>query len=273
MGAVMICRAAPDLLAEYLLMRDLRPDTERFYRRTVAVFDGWARGQAMTPETVSQFLRDKQRAGASPYYLRSLRSGLRALLNFAGHREPIRGVRLPPLDNATWQPGDVCRLVSVVPAVLYKRQCYWATIIPAAWYTGLSQCDLWRLDRTHVDAAGVLRLRRSKTGRLVVCRPPAAILDVLQHSDGPPWKLQTSPEYFRREFARIVSAAGLVGTFKTLRRSAGTDAERNHPGRGHELLANSRRVFEWHYLDSSLESDPIGPRLLDDAPPLPPEVA
>jgi integrase len=266
----MICRVH-DVLSEYLLLRDLRPDTERFYRRTVSVFDGWSCGREMTPSSVSEFLRDKQRGGASPYYLRSLRSGLRALLNFEGHAEKIRSVKLPPLDNATWQPSDVPRLIAAVPLALSRRVDYWQTIIPAAWYTGLSQCDLWRLDRSHVDAAGVVRMRRSKTGRLAVCRPPATILDVLRSSESPPWRLQTSPEYFRREFALIVRAAGLAGTFKTIRKSAGTDAERLHPGRGHELLANSRRVFEWHYLDSRLEVEPIGPRLLD-SPPLPPQL-
>lgn len=271
MGPEVICRA-PTLLDEYLLLRDLKPQTEAFYRRAVSVFESWAQGRNMTPASVSEFLRDKQRAGASPYYLRSLRSGLRALINHAGYTEKIRGVKLPPLENATWNPSDVPLIIAAVPVALSRRIDYWQTIIPAAWYTGLSQCDLWRVDRTHLDAKGVLRIRRSKTGRLVVCRPPSLVLDVLRDAKSPPWRLQTSAEYFRREFASIVRAAGLVGTFKTLRKSAGTDAERLHPGRGHELLGNSRRIFEWHYLDSRLEVDPIGPRILDDAPPLPPEV-
>lgn len=254
----MICRA-PDCLNSYLLLRDLRPETERYYRRTVAVFNDWADGREMSPETVSEFLRDKQRGGASPYYLRSLRSGLRALLNHAGQTGPVRSVKLPHLENDTWQASDIPLLIAAVASVMRRRVDYWETIIPAAWYTGLSQGDLWRLDRSHVDSAGVLRIRRSRTGALAVCRPPSSVVDVLRYSTSPPWALQTSAEWFRREFALIVRHAGLAGTFKKLRKSAGTDAERLHPGRGHELLANSRRVFEWHYLDAKLESQPIGP--------------
>lgn len=46
----------------------------------------------------------------------------------------------------------------------------------------------------------------------------------------------------------VVAAAGLVGTFKTLRKTSGTQAE-ILTGRGHEHLANTRGIFEKHYLD------------------------
>jgi hypothetical protein len=86
-------------------------------------------------------------------------------------------------------------------------------------------------------------------------------------------------EHFRVEFAKIVKAAGLVGTFKKLRKSSGSRAEQLNAGSGHVHLGNSRRVFEQHYLGSdAIDVQPVRlPQIITTLPdkhgdaPLPPE--
>ena len=71
---------------------------------------------------------------------------------------------------------------------------------------------------------------------------PPELIDESSCGDAPFWKPQTGGEHFRTEFARIVKAAGLVGTFKKLGKSSGTMADEMQPGRGHVHLGDTRRV-------------------------------
>jgi integrase len=135
---------------------------------------------------------------------------------------------------------------------------FWKTIIPAAWYTGLSFCDLLRVERSNILPGGVLVIERSKTKkRVVVWLPPELTRQLHQRFPGRLWVLTTSQEYFRRQFKKIAAAAGLTGSFKKLRKSSGTAIEILHPGRGHEHLGNTRQVFEQHYL--SVAAMPLKP--------------
>jgi hypothetical protein len=108
---------------------------------------------------------------------------------------------------------------------------------------------------------GTLEIARSKTGRLAFVAVPREVLDsVRPYRDGRCWPLLTSREWFRRTFAKIVKRAGLFGTFPKLRKSSGTYAELLNPGRGHEHLANSRKIFETHYLSRRhIPKSPLSP--------------
>jgi len=253
-------------LESYLLERDIREVTEAYYRRVVSVFLRWATQQteslAFNSTTVSRFLRDQQIAGKSSYYRRSLRSGLVALLRHAGDTRRVRTVKLDELERATWSTTEVCRLIAASRHYQHRDETYWATLIEAAYYSGLSQVDLERLTRSHFDERGVVVLRRSRTGKRAVAYVPPTVLDQ-RPTEGLLWKRPYSAEMFRRHFARIVNAAGLTGTFKRLRKSSGTGVEQLHPGRGHEHLANERDIFERHYLSREYVRSPLRPPPLD----------
>lgn len=253
--------SAQDVLDEYLLYNDLEATTEKYYRRVVSAYTAWSLNHhersPFTPRNASAFLRDKQAAGVSPWYLKSLRGGLRALLNFSGQEEKLRRVKVTPLDPEAWSASDVAKLIEQVPRVImahkltdaaHDRRWYWRTVIPAAWYTGLSQGDLFALDRFRIEADGRIILNRSRTGKEAIVWIPPELIEAIGNRTGMIWRPRTSPEYFRREFERITTAAGLSGTFKKLRKSSGTAAEIANPGHGHEHLANTRKVFEQHYL-------------------------
>lgn len=251
------------LLKDYVLTHDLEPTSEKYYRTTVRVFCGWLGQQKtrarFTPKLVSEFLHAKQLDGCSSHYRKSLRSGLRALLNHDLQHEPIRTVKLDPLSPEAWVDEEVAQLVAAVALAVMpnrktpeaiERRWFWRTIIPMAWHSGLERMDLVnRFRREQVPLDGVIRVRRHKTKNLVVARLPETLrLEIHARQPGPVWPFEPSEEFFRRQFGKIVAKAGLVGTFKKLRKSSGTAAEILRPGRGHEHLANSRKIFEAHYL-------------------------
>ena len=233
------------VLESYLLARELKPSSERWYRAVAGIFQRQC-GE-LTAENVSRFLVSLQSAGRSSDYRKSLRNCLVALLRFHGDCGKVRPVKLTTLHHVVWTREEISALLQAVPAVMRGKsdQTYWRTLIEAAYWSGLSQCDLHKLERRHVAQDGTVRGERCKTGKAFLTYIPAEL--VAHVASGPIWPLRTSGEYFRRTFRRIVAAAGLRGTFKTLRKSSGTSVERLHPGQGHRHLANSRAIFERHY--------------------------
>lgn len=235
------------VLEAYLLSRELKPNSERWYREVASLFSQWLREESFTAESISLFLAEKQRSGLSSYYRKSLRNGLVALLRFHGDGGRVRPVKLTTLAHETWTRAEIGRLIRAVDAVIADAadRTYWRTLIAAGYWSGLSECDLHKVEKRHVETDGTIRGERSKTGKpFLTYIPPDLVAHVEQ---GPVWPLQTSGEYFRRLFGKMVAGAGLKGTFKTLRKSSGTSVERLYPGQGHRHLANSRAIFERHY--------------------------
>jgi hypothetical protein len=238
------------VLESYLLSRELKPSSERWYREVASLLLHWAGGDSadlLTAQNVSKFLAAQQTAGRSGDYRKSLRNGLVALLRFHGDCGRVRPVKLTPLRHVAWTKTEISSLLRSVDAVIAGEsdRRYFRTLIEAAYWSGLSQCDLHNLQRRQVDADGAVRGERCKTGKpFLTYIPPELVCHV---SSGAIWPLRTSREYFRRVFRKIVEHAGLRGSFKTLRKSSGTSVERLYPGRGHQHLANSRAIFERHY--------------------------
>lgn len=238
-------------LESHLLKADLTGETENWYRTIVGVFIRWNGGDAeLVAETVSRFLKAKQEAGRSSHYCRSLRNGLLAVLGESIDSRQVRSVKAVKLDPNSWSVGDVAKLVECSGVLAAYKRSYYRSIILAGYHTGLAQNDLARLTRGDFGQDGTLLFRRAKTGASVVAwMPPSLILEL--PAEGPIFPRRWSGEQFRKDFRRIVQAAGLKGTFKILRKTSGTQAELL-TGRGHEHLANSRRVFEAHYLDRKI---------------------
>lgn len=256
------------VLSAYLLQNDLAETTIEYYRKSAQVFRNWSAASGeldFSAESVSRFLLAKQEAGKSSHYRGSLRNALRALLRFAGCTGKLRQVRLGTLTPTAWTPAEIARLVDACDHMPEASRAYWQTLIAAAWYTGLSQADLHRVRLDDFAADGTLEIARRKTGRIAfVLIPRETLAAVSPYRDGRCWPLLTSREWFRRTFAKIVKRAGLFGTFPKIRKSSGTYAELLNPGRGHEHLANSRKVFETNYLARRhVAKAPLSP------PPLP----
>lgn len=237
------------ILEAYVLSRDVRPSTAEFYRRQFSVFRAWLtlRGLTdITETTISRFLADKQADGKSSYYRKSLRNGLKAVIGDELDWRKIRPVKLDRLEVQAFTRHEVGLLIrAVLVAMPPKKRPFWRLLIPVAYHTGLAQCDLHRLERKHIDADGVCRFTRSKTGTESVTWLPPYLVEQL--GDGQLFPPYASNEQFRRDFQAICRQAGVKGTFKMLRKTSGTEAERIAPGEGHAHLANTRKVFEKHY--------------------------
>lgn len=264
-----------ELLENYVLYHDIEGSTADWYRRVGRVMTSWhgrpVRAAEFTGELISRLLLDKKRAGNSDYYLRSLRSGLVAILRDArgsGPVERVRSVRTGPLKPGAWTAAEVERLLAAIPRAVADDdgQWYWTVVIALAYYTGFDRCDVQRITRADIRNDGLIPFFRSKTGRPALVAIPAELLGYIDQRapvKGAVVPLRTSPEYFRRVFKRIVAAAGLKGTFKKIRKTSGTLVESEQEGRGHVHLANTRSIFERHYQAREL---------LDLKPTMPPKI-
>lgn len=268
LGRGMVMAHIDRLLRSYIVEHDIRETTVNYYHRIVSVYKSWCASKRrrfiFTARTVSQFLYEMQQEGKTAYYRRSLRNGLIALLRFYGDDGSVRPVKIYQLELHAWFPHEVARLVACscgVPPV--ADESYWPTIIQAAYYTGLAQSDLERLERRNVSQAGVTVIRRSRTGKRSITWMPSELL-ITRPSTGPLWPRDVSAETFRKRFKRIVTAADLRGTFKTLRKTSGTEFDLLYPGKGHEHLANTRAVFDRHYNAQRISSPPFRLPLLPD---------
>jgi len=253
----MLATVLSQALENYLLFHDLAPGTAAWYRRVVSVFRTWAGGDPLLAdfngEQISRLLRDKKAAGRSPFYVKSLRGGLVAVLREIRGDEPmerVRGVRPGQLDPEAWTPAEVEQLLRACDPMPPESRWRWVLTIAVAYYTGLDRCDLWRIERRHISPAGAIRWRRSKTGGRCHVGLPVDVVALIDHHcprQGPILHLGVSPEWFRRIFAGIVARSGLTGTFKKFRKTSGSLVEQAQPGTGHRHLGNTRAVFEANY--------------------------
>lgn len=246
-----------EAIEQYILYRDLSAETAAWYRRIGSVFTGWAGRdvllEAFNGEQISRLLLAKREAGRSTHYIKSLRSGLVAMLREIrgdGPMERVRRVKTAPLDPQAWTPAEVERLLAACDSMPPASRWRWVLTIAVAYYTGLDRCDLWRIEREHIGADGSMRFRRQKTGGAGYVRLPEEVVAMIdQHcpGKGPILHLGITPEWFRVIFAGIVARAKLCGTFKKFRKTSGSLVEQASPGMGHKHLANTRAIFERHY--------------------------
>lgn len=251
-------RTLKEEVQRYVVENQLSVETEDWYRRIIGVFCRWAGcdppADALTEQSISDFLAAKLREGRSPHYVASLRKGIIAVLRAIRGPAPvgkIRPVKCPPLQPDGWTAEEIERLVNMgfanmPPASRFK----WQLCTLLAHYLGLDRCDIETIEQPHLADNGALVYRRRKTGGEPTSGVPLDLLATIRERcprKGPICRMGISREWFRRIFAAAVARAGLFGTFKKLRKSSGSLVEAAHPGKGHKHLGNTRAVFEKHY--------------------------
>ncbi len=148
------------------------------------------------------------------------------------------------------------------------RRDFWRAYVLVGYYTGLRLSDLLDIDWTDISADGVLTRIQNKTGDLVQCPLPPDCMEALKPLRGERQKVFGNLIARKRVFEmfkRLVTAAGLTGTSKWLRRSGASHVERMTPG--------CAPAFLGHRSDISLARQSyIDPTVAQRLKPLPPTI-
>lgn len=273
-----------ELLVEYELQREITTEYVRHIRSSVRRFSTWLGHQATVADfqdrTVNQFLLEYQRRGRAAHTRKNLRNDLLSLwrsaarLGLCAPPQMVRTVYLEPIVPEAWTQAEVWKLIDALPrAVPSKfrtldeiRVRYFESLIRVAWDTGLRRKNLHSLKWSQVRESGIVV--QNKTRRLVpIYVRPSTLesIDKLKRNRECCWPLWGADDTFRQTFAKIVRIAGIPpGPWKKIRKSAGSAAEQQYSGRGHEFLGNTRKVFEFYYLDRRIPDPPRPPELVED---------
>lgn len=259
--------------AAYTLAHPSCPHYAQQIRSRTAMFSAWLGDREPSSRLFNEYIALIESSGRQPETVRGHRTAILAVLRFAGWipDAPLRLVRLRDRQIDCYTLEELRTLIktaSKMAGVLSSGLplCrFWPLAIRAGYSTGLRYGDLLRVPAREIADDGIASISQSKTGRLVSVRfPREAMVEIRRHGAAMavPWPY--CGNHFRNEFRAIVIAAGVRrGSWKWLRRSAGTYMEQAKPGFGHKLLGNAVDIFRKHYWAY---------RLLNPGPPSPPEL-
>ncbi|QDU58338.1 Phage integrase family protein [Aeoliella mucimassa] len=245
-------------------------------------FEQWASREvspqvlAASPTLLSAFLVHLEQLGLSGTTVRGYRACILAVshdaLGNTGLGANVRRVRRKQGNPVAWTAEEIRALLRVATTARGATadgipfKLYWPALIHFGYSTGQRLADLLACNRTDISKNGVWTCTQNKTGNIVTLRLSADALNYGRRlpSDRVHWvPWPYSVEMLRRRFARLVADAQIrPGSFKWLRRSAGSHYEKENPGAGHRLLGNTRAIFDESYHDRSLTQQPL------TAPPL-----
>jgi len=168
-----------------------------------------------------------------------------ATLDLCEYPDPrrIKQVKVTNPAPQAWSPEQVMRLVHVAP------NAWWKAVIIAGYDTGLRRGDLLRLPRTIENGQRfviVERKTRQSETRQLSDRGAELLRRLPENELAFPW--DKSLTTFGRQFAQIVDAAELTGTFKYLRRTFVTLSGWRHADPG---------ISKKHYIDPTLVDEPV----------------
>lgn len=256
-----------ELVSEYGVHKDVRPVTLLGYKIAVESFKRWIgrdpRIEDLSIDNINHWLHSLRSHGKmSPYTTANRRRNLLVIARWAYERGKtsesfegrfITNIKCPPTPKSVWNEEQIVHLVRCVeqlPAglihkTLIDRHAFWRTAIMAAWDTALRWTDMGRLTLADIDDSGCVNLVQNKTGiehRVRLTESTLAEIDRSFVGRAGKRKLIWPTPYDRwrfLDFRRLTQLAGLVGSFKQLRRSAITAAERRDRGSGMLLAGHT----------------------------------
>lgn len=270
----MICldRGITAYTDRYLLGRSVSSDYALTLRARIEAFCRWCGADvpvySLSCELANEWLADLEAAGASAWSLAGYRGALLAVWNYAYQNgdvdEPplrVRKVRRPRLVVEAYSHGEIRALLTVAAKLLEvhrdgnRARDFWQAAIHVAYCCGPRRGDLLAVEWRHVSPDGVLRFVQHKTGYPLTVQLSPEALELCRRLKGDkllPWPYNL--DWFSRRFKRLRKAAGVErGTFRWIRRSAGSYAERDCPGAGARLLGHrDPSVFRRFYADEGI---------------------
>lgn len=270
----------------YLLARHVSTDYAKTLRARIEAFCEWAEADvpiaSVCCELGNEWLTDLADSGMSAWSLVGYRGALLTIWTDAYpqyNKNPPLGLkrfRRPQLVVEAYTHAEISALLKLA-ALLPGRHddgnresTFWLAAIHVAYCCGPRRGDLlntitWR----HVTPGNVLSFVQHKTGypvRAVLSKPALNYSRKLRSNSEfiLPWPYGL--DWFSRKFSRIREAAGVArGTFKWIRRSAGSYAERQQRGSGANLLGHrDESVFRRFYNDQTISGEaPVQPPPLE----------
>lgn len=260
----------------YLLARDVSSDYAKTLRARVARFCVWCGADvtidSLSPDLVNEWIAELDAAGMNKWTLSGHRQNLLAVWNhayLAGDNDNapnrLRKVRKPRLIIEAYTQDELRALIAAAAKLTAlhaddnKASDFWCAAIHAAYSCGARRGDVLTLEWKHVAPTGRLTFLQSKTQytHTVQLSKEALYFAGKLTTTGKvlPWPYEKN--WFGVCFKRLQAAAGVTrGSFKWVRRSAGSYAESVTPGAGAALLGHrDGRMFSRHYRDSSIADE------------------
>jgi integrase len=266
----------------YLMARSVSSDYAKTLRARIAAFTDWAGAdvpvECLTCEMANEWLAELAECGMSAWSLRGYRQALLAVWGAAfqtgdNHNPPLRVrlVRPPRLVVEAYTHGEIAKLLrcaeglAAIHADGNRASDFWLAAIHVAYSCGPRRGDLLAVKRTHVSPDGVLSFVQSKTKyphRVQLSSQAILYCSRLKSDAGYLLAWPYTADWFTRTFRRLRDSAGVTrGSFKWIRRSAGSYAEKQQPGAGARLLGHrDASVFIRFYNDATISGElPISP--------------
>ena len=268
-----------EFLDLYRVEREIEPETVLAYSNSIKVLHRYT-GKTLllselSPDLMNRWLEHLRQKDRAPAYRKSLRTAIMAMWRLAWeldtehHKWDVtrpRARRVKPWipNPIPWTDEEFKRLIAACdelpdyfPNTGRKRSTYYRTIVKAGRTCCLRWKDLVKVRREEIKPDGRFSVVQHKTGKPVSCWvSPATLAEIDQFCpSGVIWPCPGHYETFRKWFTRAVKSAGLVGTFKKIRKTGGNEWERLNPGRGHIRLGNERRTAELSYLSQEVLED------------------
>lgn len=266
----------------YLMGRSVSADYAATLRARIAAFTDWAGAdvpiECVSCELANEWLSELAESGMSAWSLRGYRQALLAVWTWAyqsgdNHNPPlrVRMVRPPRLLIEAYTHAEIAALLRQAERLPQihtdgnRASDFWQAAIHVAYCCGPRRGDLLSVLRKHVSPAGVLSFVQSKTKyphRALLSCNARTYCERLKSEAGHllPWPY--TADWFSRTFGKLRNAAGITrGSFKWIRRSAGSYAEKQQPGAGPKLLGHrDPAVFQRFYNDETISGDlPVSP--------------
>lgn len=268
----------------YLLARAVSPDYAGTLRARVCKFCDWAGADvsidSLSPELVNEWIAELDAGGMNKWTLDSYRRAVlcvwnHAYLNGDNENAPnrLRKVKKPRLIIEAYTHDELRQLLAAAAKLRTlhvddnKASDFWQAAIHVAYSCGARRGDILTLEWKHVAPSGRMTFLQSKTqyAHTVQLSKEAMYHAHQLTTTGLVLPYPYEVNWFGVTFKRLQEAASVTrGSWKWIRRSAGSYAESVQPGAGARLLGHrDERMYRRHYEDSGIvgEKPPEPPPL------------
>jgi integrase len=257
----------------FLLSRSVSPDYANTLRQRIDAYCAWAGNDvpidSLNCDLGNEWLQDLADGGMSAWSLVGYRGALLTIWNDAfqaGENENpplrLRRIKKPRLVVEAYTHVEIKLLLKAASRLARKHRDgnyakdFWAAAIHVAYCCGPRRGDLLAVEWKQISPDGVLSFVQHKTGfpNNVVLSKEALRLCRRLRGDGRLLPYPYNEDWFTTCFKRLRNAAKIErGTFKWIRRSAGSYAEKVQKGAGARLLGHrDESVFRRFYDDPTI---------------------